>query len=165
MWQGLHAAQMHAICIYLPQIYSCESVSFAWPVWVPDGGVWPRRTELMQKVQTMQRVMQEEPIYTVKPRGGHKVRETASAVVRDPNLDATALILQELENEHEFLCVPFCFPIGHPWCPLAACSAGIAPCATLSVLVDALLAFGAKSRVAPPVRCLKFKCRSLRCRP
>lgn len=64
------------------------------------------RTELMQKVQAMQRVMQEEPLYTVKPRGGHKVRETASTLVRDPNLDATVLVLQELENEHEFLCAP-----------------------------------------------------------
>ncbi|BDA41097.1 probable inactive ubiquitin carboxyl-terminal hydrolase 54 at C-terminar half [Coccomyxa sp. Obi] len=62
-----------------------------------------KMTELMQKVQAMQRVMQEEPLYTVKPRGGHKVRETASTLVRDPNLDATVLILQELENEHEFL--------------------------------------------------------------
>lgn len=60
----------------------------------------------MQKVQTMQRVLQEEPLYTVKPRGGHKVRESASTILRDPNLEATSLILQELENEHEFLCVP-----------------------------------------------------------
>lgn len=61
----------------------------------------------MQRVQAIQRVMQEEPMYTVKPhRSGHKVREAASTVVRDPNLEATALILQELENEQEFLCAP-----------------------------------------------------------
>ncbi len=66
----------------------------------------------MQKVQAMQRVMQEEPLYMVKPRGGHKVRETASTLVRDPNLDATVLILQELENDHEFLCAPIpLFPV------------------------------------------------------
>lgn len=67
----------------------------------------PNRTELLQRVQTIQRVVAEEPMYTVKPSrasgGGHKARE-AAPVMRDPNLDAATAILQELENEHEFLC-------------------------------------------------------------
>lgn len=45
--------------------------------------------------------MQEEPVF-VKTRVG-RYRDTTNAVVRDPNLDAANLILQELENEHEFL--------------------------------------------------------------
>jgi len=62
------------------------------------------RTELLQRVQAIQRVVQEEPIYNVKPRSNHKLREAAATtVLRDPNLEAAALILQELENEHEFL--------------------------------------------------------------
>jgi len=59
------------------------------------------RSELLQKVQAIQRVMQDEPVF-VKTRGG-RYRDTANAVVRDPNLEAANLILQELENEHEFL--------------------------------------------------------------
>ena len=45
--------------------------------------------------------MQEEPVF-VKTRG-RGYRESANAMVRDPNLEAANAILQELENEHEFL--------------------------------------------------------------
>jgi hypothetical protein len=61
------------------------------------------RAELLQKVQQIQRVVHEEPTY-VKPRG--KVRETSAAIVRDPNLEACTVILQDLENDHEFLYAP-----------------------------------------------------------
>ncbi len=38
----------------------------------------------------------------VKTRGG-RYRDTANAAIRDPNLEAARVILEELENEHEFL--------------------------------------------------------------
>ncbi len=60
-------------------------------------------------MQTIQRMVAEEPLYSVKPAragggGAHKPLREAAAVVRDPNLEASTAILQELENEHEFLC-------------------------------------------------------------
>lgn len=65
------------------------------------------RAELLTKVQQIQRLVHEEPVYTMKPRGGnYKAREAATTIVRDPNLEACTAVLQELENEHEFLCVP-----------------------------------------------------------
>ena len=84
------------------------------------------RTELLQRVQTIQRMVAEEPMYAVKPSragggAGHKAREAAPSM-RDPNLDAATAILQELENEHEFLCAPMLHPglcSAHS-CPLAA---------------------------------------------
>ena len=69
-------------------------------VYVSPLACW-RRSELLQKVQAIQRVMQEEPVF-VKTRG-RGYRENANAMVRDPNLEAANAILQELENEHEFL--------------------------------------------------------------
>ena len=98
----------------------------------------PRRTELLQRVQNIQRMVAEEPLYTVKPTragaGSHKPVREAATVVRDPNLEAATAILQELENEHEFLCAALlppdsCLGAFHAAGP--GCTAGFSPAVRL----------------------------------
>lgn len=62
------------------------------------------RTELLQKVHQNTRQLQDEVTYTKRMNKGQRATsDQIHTVVRDTNIELITIILQALEQEHEFL--------------------------------------------------------------
>lgn len=63
-----------------------------------------RRADLLQKVHQNTRQLQDEVTYTKRmSRGPRATSDQIHTVVRDTNIELITIILQALEQEHEFL--------------------------------------------------------------
>ncbi len=72
----------------------------------------PHRSDLLQKIHANNRQLQEEVAFPRRTtRGGRASADAVNIAVRDTNIELITLILEAMEQEHEFLYHAVLFPV------------------------------------------------------
>lgn len=66
-------------------------------------GTWKRRSELLQRVHQHNRQLQEEPANGRRSKAARATADQMGAALRDSNIELINIMMEALEQEHEFL--------------------------------------------------------------